>query len=147
MQYQRVGRLSIIGVHSGRGLGGRIKYKHAQNLWCTAPPLRVERECPLDEGTEWIVGRSTESVGLMYSADCGLRDSGTYRLADSHRKYSWNTFCFADALHCESVRLTDQRTQNTLGRISGLLSILSRMSLYPSLDLRTACYSVAVKIT
>ena len=35
-----------------------------------ALPLRVEPECPLsDEGTEWIVGRSTESMGLMYSAD------------------------------------------------------------------------------
>ena len=27
-----------------------------------APPLRVEPEHPLDEGTEWVVGRSTESV-------------------------------------------------------------------------------------
>ena len=44
-----------------------------------APPLRVEPECPLDEETEWIVGRSTESVGLMYFADA---DSWTHRLAD-----------------------------------------------------------------
>ena len=27
-----------------------------------APPLRVEAERPLDDGTEWVVGCSTESV-------------------------------------------------------------------------------------
>ena len=46
--------------------------------------LRVEPECPLDEGTEWIVGRSAESVGLMYSADSwthGIADLQTRRLA------------------------------------------------------------------
>ena len=47
----------------------------------TTPPLRVERECPLDEGTEWIVGRQIESVGLVYSADCRLVDSQTRGLA------------------------------------------------------------------
>ena len=70
-------------------------------MMCAAPPLRVEPERPLDEGTEWIAGRWTES---WYSADCGIADS----------------------------------QQNILGRIGGLLSLLSYiMSLYPSLDLHT----------
>ena len=68
------------------------------------------------EGTEWIVGRSTESVGLMYYADRGI--------VDSHQKYySWNTLFFADTWHVwvrESVG-----PQNALGRIGGLLSTLS----------------------
>ena len=32
-----------------------------------APPLRVEAERPLD-GTEWVVGRSTESVDSWAAA-------------------------------------------------------------------------------
>ena len=38
--------------------------KHAQNLLSAAPPLRVEAEHPLDEGTEWVVGHSTWTPGL-----------------------------------------------------------------------------------
>ena len=50
-------------------------------MMCAAPPLRVEPERPLDEGTEWIAGRWTESVGLMYSADWGIVDSLTRGLS------------------------------------------------------------------
>ena len=41
-----------LGMHSCRGLGeGRRLLEKV--------PLRVEPECPLDEGTEWVVGCST----------------------------------------------------------------------------------------
>ena len=43
---------SCIGVHSCRGLGGG-----GEVCW-----KKVEHERPLDEGTEWVVGCSTESV-------------------------------------------------------------------------------------
>ena len=33
-----------------------------------APPLRVEPERPLDEGTEWIVGHLTESMDSWAAA-------------------------------------------------------------------------------
>ena len=114
-----------------------------------APPLRVETECLLDEGTEWIVGRSTESVGLMYSADCGLRD----RLADSHQKYSQLEYFFlcrctacVSPRVCEAYGLADSEYIR-LNQWAFLYLELHRTSLYPSLDLRTACYSGAVKIT
>ena len=50
-------------MHSSRGLEGRstrkmhdVRHHHS----------RVEPERPLDKGTEWVVGRSTESVtGLL----------------------------------------------------------------------------------
>ena len=32
-------------------------------------PLRVEPECPLDEGTEWVVGRSSEMVDSSPSTE------------------------------------------------------------------------------
>ena len=41
-------------MHSSRGLGG------GDDRWENT--LRIEPECPLDEGTEWVVGRSTETV-------------------------------------------------------------------------------------
>ena len=53
----------IIGVHSSRGLGGG-----GQTLW-EKVPLRVEPERPLDEGTEWVVGRSTETVDSSPSTE------------------------------------------------------------------------------
>ena len=31
--------------------------------------LRIEPECPLDEGTEWVVGRSTETVDSSPSTE------------------------------------------------------------------------------
>ena len=100
-------------------------------------PLRVEPECPLDERTEWIVGRSTESV-LMYSADSwthGLMDSRTRGLTDSWTRTGNNyiagilvlcrrTACVSPRV-CETYGFADSRTQNILGRIGGLLSILS----------------------
>ena len=87
----------------------QYKEKHAQNLWCAAPLLRVKL---LDKGTEWIVGRSTESVGLMYSADCGLTDSWTHRLTElqtcTRNIYSWNTvLCWHTACVSSQVRETD----------------------------------------
>ena len=36
-------------------------------------PLRVEPECPLDEGTEWVVGHLTEAVDSSPSTE--LMDS------------------------------------------------------------------------
>ena len=45
---------TTIGVHSSRGFGGRRSLGKV--------PLRVEPERPLDKGTEWVVGRSTEMV-------------------------------------------------------------------------------------
>ena len=66
------------------------------------PPLRVEPERPLDGGTEWIVGRSTESVGQM-SADC--------RLADSHRKYLQLEY-FVLCRHTARVSPRVRETQN-----------------------------------
>ena len=43
----------FIGVHSCRWLGWRRSSEKV--------PLRVESERPLDEGTEWVVGCSTET--------------------------------------------------------------------------------------
>ena len=57
-----------------------------------------EPEHLLGEGTEWVVGRSIESVGLMYSADCGLVDSRTRGLRTGNI-YCWNTLFFANTLH------------------------------------------------
>ena len=52
-----------IGVHSCRGLGegGRRSLQKV--------PIRVESECPLDEGTEWVVGYSTETVDSSPSTE------------------------------------------------------------------------------
>ena len=35
----------------------------------TETTLRVESECPLDEGTEWVVGCSTETVDSSPSTE------------------------------------------------------------------------------
>ena len=43
-----------IGAHSSKGLGGEACTKF---MMCGTTILRVEPERPLDEGTEWIVGR------------------------------------------------------------------------------------------
>ena len=45
-----------IGMHS-RGLGERRSLG------------KVEPECPLDEETEWVVGRSTETVDFSLSTE------------------------------------------------------------------------------
>ena len=50
-----------IGVHSSRGLGGPRSLEKV--------PLRVEPERPLEEGTEWVVGRSTETVDSSPSTE------------------------------------------------------------------------------
>ena len=51
-----------IGVHSCRELGwGRRSLEKV--------PLRVEPERPLDEGTEWVVGHSTEMVDSSPSTE------------------------------------------------------------------------------
>ena len=47
-----------IGMHSSRGLGERNMHKIYE------PLLRVEAECLLDEGTEWVVGRLTWTAWL-----------------------------------------------------------------------------------
>ena len=55
-----------VGVHSCRGLGGggggggRLLEK---------VPLRVELERRLDNGTEWVVGRSMETVNSSPSTE------------------------------------------------------------------------------
>ena len=48
-----------IGVHSSRGLRGRNMHKIYE------PLLRVEAECLLDEGTEWVVGHLTWTPRLL----------------------------------------------------------------------------------
>ena len=50
-----------IGVHSSRGLGGSRSLEKV--------PLRVEPECLLEEGTEWVVGHSTEMVDSSPSTE------------------------------------------------------------------------------
>ena len=63
MQQHNSSYISTIGVHSSRGLGGRSMHK-IYDVW--HPTNGVEPERPFDE---WIAGRWTESVGLMYSVD------------------------------------------------------------------------------
>ena len=48
-------------MHSCRGLGGPRSFEKV--------PLRVESERPLDEGTEWVVGCSTETVDSSPSTE------------------------------------------------------------------------------
>ena len=63
-------------MHSSRELGGGGGgggEKHAQ-MMCGTTTKSIEPERLLDKGTEWIAGRWTESVGLMYSVDCGIMD-------------------------------------------------------------------------
>ena len=48
-------------MYSSRGLGGGRSLEKV--------PLRVEPECLLDEGTEWVVGRSTETVDSSPSTE------------------------------------------------------------------------------
>jgi len=67
-------------------------------------PLRVEPERSLDEGTEWVVGRSTETVDSSPSTES----------MDSLAAAPWT----------ESVDFS-------------LSWVIQRMSLYPSLGLRT----------
>ena len=69
-------------------------------MMCAAPPLRVKPGRPLDEGTEWIAGRWTESVVF-----CGLRNRG---LTDSRTfTDSWNTLFFADTMQRVSPRIRE----------------------------------------
>ena len=59
-------------MHSSRGLKGRRSLGKV--------PLRVEPEGPLDEGTEWVVGCSTETVDsspLTESMDSWVAAPGT----------------------------------------------------------------------
>ena len=50
-------------MHSCRELGGGRRRSFEK------VPLRVESEHPLDEGTEWVVGHSTETVDSSPSTE------------------------------------------------------------------------------
>ena len=118
-----------------------------------APPLRVEPECPLDEGTEWIVGRiggpnvfcGLRNRRFMDSQTHGLADSRTHRLADSYRKYLQLEY-FAGTLQCVSPRICESAEYIRPNRWASLYLDLHRMSLCPSLDIRTVLASNGVKI-
>ena len=88
-----------------------------------APPLRVQPERPLDEGTEWIAGRWTELVGLMYSADGGIADSRNRGLTESRTfTGSWNTLFFADTLQRVSPRIRQSAEYIRPNRWASILS-------------------------
>ena len=67
-----------------------------------APPLTIEAERPLDEGTEWIAAHWTESVGLMYSVGSGIVD---HELADFHRQLEY--LFVPDTLQCVSLQIRE----------------------------------------
>ena len=118
-----------------------------------APPLRVEPERPLDEGTEWIVGQiggpnvfcGLRNRGLMDSRTHGLTDSRTHRLADLYRKYLQLEY-FACTLQHVSLRICESAEYIRPNRWASLYLDLHRMSLCPSLDLGTVLASDGVKI-
>ena len=122
---------------------------------CVAPPLRVEPERPLDEGTEWIVGRiggpnffcGLRNRGIADSLTRGLTDSHsrTHRLADSYQKYLQLEY-FASTLQHVSPRICESAEYIRPNRWVSLYLDLHRISLCPSLDLRTVLASNGVKI-
>ena len=55
---------SYRGFRGGGGGGGGGRQRSLEKV-----PLRVEPERPLDEGTEWVVGHSTETVDSSPSTE------------------------------------------------------------------------------
>ena len=100
-----------------------------------APPLRVEPERPLDEGTEWIVGRIGAPKVFGGLQNRGLTDSQTR----TGNIYSWISRFFADTLQRVSPRIRESAEYIRPNRWASLYLELHRMSLYPSVDLRMVC--------